>query len=398
MKKKYLFSLFVFALFINKVNGQGVTPQLNGSKCYFQIANVYFEVDPTYGGRITSLKLNNKQILFTNTSTNWGSTFWQSPQSAWGWPPSTALDQNAYSGGILGDSVNILSQVDNTYNTKLKFRKIFYANLADTSITIEYFMINTGTSAKSFAPWEITRVPVGGMIFFPDTGGVSGVLAPKFEKIGKLQWLDYSSAKFSTSTIKSFSNSIEGWSAWLNSDSAVFIKKFDKIKISEAASGEDAVEDYYDGPASYYEIENQGKYVAINASDSLKWVMKWYVRKLPANVDKSKGSVELANFVRSIVGAPLDTANKDTTHTVVNFRNKTVNFTISPNPCSNYIRLSGPEKGEIVISDICGRIMLKTSFNKNQEVISIGQITSGIYFYSVVSSGLKYSGKLIVKK
>ena len=393
MKRLSLLSFIVFGLLMTALSySQKVTPQLSGSKCYFQVANVYFEVYPAYGGRISSLKLDNKEIMYIDSVGGnylWGSTFWQSPQSDWNWPPSTSLDQLAYSGGIYGDSVNILSKVDDTWSTNLRFRKTFYADLSDTSVTIKYFMINTGSSACVNAPWEITRVPVGGMEFFPDTGSTTGPLAAQTSKIGQLRWLNYTG---SSSGLKCFGNSLENWTAWINSDSAVFIKKFSNVPSGTEAPGESEIEYYYSGPGSYYELENQGEYSSIIAKDSLKWVMKWYVRKLPKSVDATKGSVDLANFVRTVVGIPkhID-AIKDSY--VKN------NINISPNPARELIKISGlNEPANIILTDISGRIVLTATIRNSQNTILVNSLAEGFYLYNIYSSNARYSGKLIIKR
>jgi hypothetical protein len=395
MKKILLFSLVLSLLSLTTMLfGQRVIPQLNGDRCYFQVANVYFEVDPTYGGRITSLKLDDKEILYTNTGVGmWGSTFWQSPQT-WAWPPASSLDYDPYHGGINGDIVSVISNVDNKSNTKLKFRKIFHANLNDTSVTIDYYMVNTGTSAKSFAPWEITRVPVGGMAFFPDSGSITGSLSSAFQKIGNLLWIDYTGANLPGTPNKSFCDGKEGWTAWINSDSAVFIKSFSNISSADAASGEKEVEDYYDSPTSYYEIENQGKFKSINAGDSLKWTMKWYVRKLPDTVDNTKGSVALANFVRRVL-AYADTV---TIHNSIKKKYYGEKIVLYPNPANKSITISGlTETSNLILTDISGRIVFSTYLEKEQNTISLSRFDEGIYLYFVNSSNTKISGKLIIK-
>jgi hypothetical protein len=385
------------ALLISNLSfGQKVTPQTDGSNYYFQVANVYFEVDPSFGARITSFKLDDKEVLYTVTGSGmYGSTFWQSPQSAWGWPPSEALDQYAYSGGITGDSVNLISQIDNKYSTQLKFRKIFTADLTDTSVTIDYFMNNNATSSKSYAPWEITRVPVGGIAFYPDSGGVTGVLAPKFEKIVNLQWINYTGATLGGGTNKMFGNSKEGWLAWINSDSSVFIKKFKNIQKNEAATGENEVEIYYNGPGTYYEIENQGAYKSIAAGDSLKWTVKWYLRKLPADVDNSKGSLALANFVRKAIGiAPVDTSHVGLHHSILKDK-----ISLSPNPGNDYLKISGLSgPANLIITDLSGRILLASSVDINQNLVSVHSLNDGLYFYNISSLESRSSGKLVIKK
>ena len=58
------------------------------------------EILPAQGARVSSLTWRGQEILYrpenTETSNNWGSTFWISPQSLWGWPPVSRFDSDAY--------------------------------------------------------------------------------------------------------------------------------------------------------------------------------------------------------------------------------------------------------------------------------------------------------------
>src|SRR4051812_24478711 len=70
-------------------------PQAKKNGIYsFRIANLTFEVDAKAGGRVSTFKIDDKDFLSGKNinSDNWGSTFWPSPQSAWGWPPLAELD------------------------------------------------------------------------------------------------------------------------------------------------------------------------------------------------------------------------------------------------------------------------------------------------------------------
>ena len=57
--------------------------------------DVRLEVDATRGGRITALRLGDRNLLSGAEvdAINYGSTFWTSPQSAWGWPPVAEIDE-----------------------------------------------------------------------------------------------------------------------------------------------------------------------------------------------------------------------------------------------------------------------------------------------------------------
>jgi hypothetical protein len=394
MKKIFLLSSLLIVFSTELMLGQPVKPQETGNNYSFQVGNVYMEINPAIGGRIVSLKLNDKQILYTNTTNggNWGSTFWPSPQAPWSWPPISELDNRPYSGGIKVDSVNIVSSLSSMFS--LKFRKIITANLADTSITIDYYMINGGSTETNVAPWEVTRVPVGGMIFFPDSGSCSGPLTSVFTKIGNLQWYDQTSNTPANST-KLMANTKEGWIGWLNPDSAVFIKQYPNIQKSDAAQGEEEVEYYYNGPGTYWELENQGKLVTLKPGDSVKWTVKWYIRKLPVNVDKSKGSVALANFVRKTIG--LDTPNSNAESSINSKKETTIS--ISPNPANNTVIITGlNEPYNIKLTDVNGKIVLIADINNGNNSLNTNYLKEGMYFYKISCENRNLSGRLIIKR
>ena len=56
-------------------------------KLSMAVQNQLLQIDPTVGGRITSLKFQGEDFLTGKdvNDFNWGSTFWNSPQSHWNW-------------------------------------------------------------------------------------------------------------------------------------------------------------------------------------------------------------------------------------------------------------------------------------------------------------------------
>ena len=78
------------------------------------VQNQLLEIDPAVGGRITSLKFEGKDFLTGKdvNDFNWGSTFWNSPQSDWNWPPSSELDNKPYSAKVEADELIMTSQPD----------------------------------------------------------------------------------------------------------------------------------------------------------------------------------------------------------------------------------------------------------------------------------------------
>lgn len=370
--------------------GQAVIPQEQDGKYNFNFASVYFEVDPSFGARISSFKIDDEEMLIGSSYAGdylWGSTLWQSPQSEWNWPPSEALDQGLYSGGIVGNQIILRSNVDETYS-HLVFKKIFSADLSDTSITMVYTMINEGTTAHSYSAWEVSRVPSGGISFFPmGDGTIEGSFADQAELLNDIVW--YEQDDSDPAGQKFICDGTEGWSAHVNNDLNLFVKKFDDAEATNSAPGEKEVELYFSGPGSYIELENQSEYTNIAVGDSVSWIMKWYLRNLPSGIQSQTGNMELVNYVRSIINNEPD-AIDNTVASEIN---------LYPNPASDYVIVRNLPFGiaYLTVSDICGTVLYKTKIENNDRVQLTG-LTSGLYFYQISGLNISESGKLLIKK
>jgi hypothetical protein len=79
---------------------QPVTPMATGDAYSFAFAAVSFTVNAETGARVTSLSVGGTELLAgaAINATNYGSTFWTSPQSAWGWPPPAPSTSSPYAG------------------------------------------------------------------------------------------------------------------------------------------------------------------------------------------------------------------------------------------------------------------------------------------------------------
>jgi hypothetical protein len=370
--------------------GQAVTPQEQDEKFNFQVANTFFEVDPSFGARISSFKIDDEEVLHGSTGGGdylWGATLWQSPQSEWNWPPSVELDQDPYSGGIVGTHVILRSSVDETYS-HLVFNKDFSADLSDTSITIVYTMINKGTSDHSYSAWEVARVPSGGISFFPmGEGDVTGAFAGQTELINDVVW--YEQDNTDPSGQKFMCDGAEGWSAHVNDDLNVFVKKFEDASATSNAPGEKEVELYYSGPTGYIELENQSAYANIPVDDSVTWTMKWYLRKLSSDIDAQTGNDDLVDFVRSVGVHTPDAIDK-----IISFP-----VSLYPNPANEYVYIKNLHSGIVyfTLSDICGKVLFTTQIENNLPIKLTG-LNNGLYFYKLVGPGIRETGKLIINK
>jgi hypothetical protein len=267
----------------------------------FSFANVEMVVSAQTGGRILDLKIGDINLLTGPdvNAQNYGSTFWPSPQSTWGWPPPTTLDSEPYEVKSTDKKLSMISGVDTRF--RVQFEKEIAISLADTSIKLVYRIHNPSNTTVQMAPWEVTRVVRGGFTFYPkgsndiryDTSDLP------LELLNGIYWLQDSNQPRGRAQ-KSFSDGSEGWTAfvWQN---LMLIKKHEDIPVNAQAPEQAEVEIYLSGDSFYIEVETQGRYGSIGAGKSMTWIMQWYPRRLSENITLAKGSPELVSLVRSIV-------------------------------------------------------------------------------------------------
>ncbi|MFN8206925.1 MAG: T9SS type A sorting domain-containing protein [Bacteroidales bacterium] len=378
---------------------QPVTPVLEQSGDYsFTIANVQVVIDPSHGARIKSYSLDGQEFMHTEQDPGgvdmYGATCWISPQNLWNWPPQAAVDLNAYTGGILGDKLTLTSgQASAAGSLYFRIRKTFRADLSDSSFTVQYSIINKSAAAKSYAAWEIMRVPTGGLTFFPINGSVTGDLAPAFTVSGGIAWWDYDS----TSGIfqKAFADGKDGWLAHADNNRLLHVKKFTDSESNFPLSGgkplEKEIEFWADGGMYYNEIEKHSAYKNIPVGDSAVLIMKWYLRALPEEIDISEGSSSLLGEVQKILnsGGSLSPKVKETG-----------SIRISPNPSNGWISLDGitsDTQAQIKLYNAIGQLVLTENIRGNDPVF-LGSLKNGIYFYSVDVNRKRYAGKIILSR
>ena len=270
-----------------------------------QFGNRILAIDPSSGGRIASLKINDKDFLTDSTvnNFNWGSTFWISPQSDWDWPPSAEVDNKPYSIKIANKQVIMISPMDPT--TGFVITKVFSVNRKHKSYLLNYIITNHSAKPQKFAPWEVTRVHINGLSFFPYGEGVrSGGLLPFTSEKDGISWFQYQSNDLPIKGDRQlYSDGAEGWLAHVT-DRMILIKKFPAIPFEKIAPKEGEVE-WYASPValgkSYVEIEHQGAYEQIQPGESTSWQVEWFLRILPSNIKSSAENAELVNYVRQVI-------------------------------------------------------------------------------------------------
>ena len=266
-----------------------------------QSGNLSLEVDPKTGARISSIKINGEEILYgkLDSSNNWGSTFWPSPQELWGWPPIPVLDNESYRDTAASQGFSLVSNI--AAKPKISVLKNFVASPEDSSFIINYTITNQSDSAIKIAPWEITRVPAGGIFFYPKgKDKPKGDLKVFVKNINNITWYDYDSATIPKGVPKLFADGEEGWLAYLSNERNLLVKKFENAPLeNKAPDPENEIELYTDSEKRYTEVEQQGAYKTLEPKNSYTWTVKWYARKVPASVNAAAGSKDLAAFVRT---------------------------------------------------------------------------------------------------
>ncbi len=295
------------------VRAQKVMPTLIGTKYMLTMGPMTFQATAKNSGRVQSLQYAGLEVLHQDTTvtTQYGSTFWPSPQAVWNWPPPTSLDGVNDTVGIGKDStITMLGSTDNVY-THVRIHKTFWADLGDSSFNLHYTLINAGTS-RPWAPWEDTRIDTGGLYLFPKgTDTITGALAGKTTTSGGIVWfVDNNANVQSTGTNKFYSDGSQGWYAHINAARRLlFLKKFTDTPASKKApSPEDEIE-FWTTPSpltnsSFIEMEVQGPYDTIPANDSVSWDMKWFVRKIPDTLTIAAGNQAIVDYIHQVLATP----------------------------------------------------------------------------------------------
>lgn len=287
-------------------------PVRRGARAVLEFGDLFFEVDPEVGGRVTSARVAGRELLVGPAvhPQNYGSTFWTSPQNGpfgWGWPPVAAVDSApcALRELPLGCEVQgpAVSASESPVVEGLSVRKRFVANPARSSLEITYTLTNQGRSAKQAAPWEITRVGPFGLSFYASDSAPSGELPLPTTRAAGCVWFQHSGQ--APPHGKLFGDG-SGWLAHLTPERVLLVKAFDKPRRERVAPSEAEVEIYASpqpSPAeAYVELENQGEFQEISAGASISWRSTWYLRALPPDLPLAPAA-SLVDRVRQTLGS-----------------------------------------------------------------------------------------------
>jgi hypothetical protein len=231
------------------------------------------EIDAARGGRILSLKYDDREVL---SQLRWpeafGSTFWTSPQKEWNWPPVKEFDKGAYVVEQDGPLLRMTSDVSE--RLKCRVGKTFAADKTDGSIVVTYSITNEGSEPRKVAPWEVTRVEnEGGLIFFDapvDSIWPGGLM--DFKSAQGASWYQADERNEN----RKVNADGKGWLAY-TAKGLLLVKRFDDLSPEQPAPGEAEIQIYVNRGRTYIELESQGAYQQLQPGESLSWTVRWYL-------------------------------------------------------------------------------------------------------------------------
>ncbi|MEY4547313.1 MAG: hypothetical protein RL685_3508 [Pseudomonadota bacterium] len=286
--------------------GRASAPALENGRYVFRAGELELEVNPELGGRVTRFSLDGMNILTgpevvadgAGTLPNmYGSTFWTSPQSVWSWPPEAALDSDPHVVALDGDALSLSSQAGAT--TGYGVQKRFALDVLRGRVAIEYALKNH-SATEAAAPWEVTRVPKEGLVFFAAASPHAPASTLKSRMIDGIAWVDVQQGPAEDS--KLFQDGAEGWLAFAHRE-LVFIKVFEDVAPANQASGEAEIEVFVNSSFGYVELEQQGPYASLPLGASSSWRVTWLLRRRPEGIDATLGNAALVAWVRQQVAA-----------------------------------------------------------------------------------------------
>ncbi|MCQ2145719.1 MAG: DUF4380 domain-containing protein [Bacteroidales bacterium] len=262
------------------------TKSLGENKYSLSVGPVSITIDAGAGAKVLSFTNDGKEVISQLQRFNaFGSTFWTSPQKEWNWPPVAEYDRNPYEVEDNGTSFVMTSQKSEKFGYRI--RKEFAADPKDNAIVITYSIINESGKSQKVAPWEITRVPGDGLIFFAAEPSkivaASGELL-KFEGKYGAAWYTFDETKEN----RKINADGKGWLAYSN-NGLLLVKKFPDLVPSQPAPDEAEIQVYVNEGKTFIELESQGTYTTLQPGESLNYTVRWYLVPQPkADVPSSK--------------------------------------------------------------------------------------------------------------
>lgn len=263
---------------------------------------------PHVAGRVERFDLEGVPLLSTpeQNPANYGSTYWTSPQSDWGWPPIAEIDSVPFE--VLETSPPLLRGPRAPLcGSFVRLEKRVRALEATAGFEFGYSLENVGERPVTVAGWQITRVLGGGLSFFPVGDHRLTPIAPHgalrlLERDG-VYFYDHREFELGRST-KVHADGREGFLAHVTAPvggrRALFVKAMSDAPSSAQAPGEGEVELFANEDGRYIELEVQGRYQEIAPGQKRTFSVRWGAVWLPDNVRVAVGAAELMEHAREL--------------------------------------------------------------------------------------------------
>lgn len=235
-------------------------------------------VDAEDGGRIVSFSRDGRELLTrARASPAYGSSFWPSPQRAWGWPPPAELDREPWQARLDGERLWLESRVNAALG--LFARQCVSVDAETGVVTFVYELHNVKSEPIHVAPWQNTRVPPGGLTLFACETSPLPQSTLAIDRADGMAWFAHDPGRHGHDG-KAFLSSSEGWLAHLRHNLAL-VKSFPRVSNEQAAPDESEVEIYVDGAGQFVEVEQQGPYEEIAPGAHSSWTVHWLLVDVP---------------------------------------------------------------------------------------------------------------------
>jgi hypothetical protein len=267
------------------------------ARAALELDGMRFEVDPQAGGRVTSFSLGGFDVLAGADvdASSYGSTFWTSPQSDWGWPPPAEVDRFPYSLVCQGDTLTLTGVPSLALG--IGVTKQFSADRVRRAMVLKYTIHNHDKTPRKYAPWEVSRVHARGLTFFPSGQPSTGPLP--VQRLGSGTWFVHDPDVLNEAGQKAFAYGTQGLLAHA-AGGVLYVKSFPEVPRELQAPGEAEIEVYANN--RYVEVEVQGPYTIIDPGASVTWTVRWSLRKIPPSIVPFPGNPELLAFATGVAG------------------------------------------------------------------------------------------------
>ena len=259
-----------------------------------KVGEVTMTVDAGRGAKILSYKYADQEVLSQSRFPNsFGSTFWTSPQVEWNWPPVPEHDSRPYTVEEKDGALVMTSGLSE--KIPLRIVKKFTTDPDDNAIVIEYSIINESGADRSVAPWEITRVPADGIVFFDaPVEKIWPADLMSFKDESGIAWFKFDQANEN----RKVNADGKGWLAFAG-NGLLMVKRFQDITPEQPAPQEAEIQVYVNRGKTYVELESQGAYTALKPGESLTWTVRWYLAPQETPVDET-GEVNVGKLREAI--------------------------------------------------------------------------------------------------